>query len=148
VGNNFADVVNVNNVTAWTAFGNTKGNIVPLGHLFKITPAAGYGAVGDLTITISFGNAAELAKQYRVLALQLELVDSSDNSTLIDISAGNGSFWTLLTLNNGSVDLFPATASQNMSVRVKSGFYITHAKGSGSWGGASAPELICEVSQR
>ncbi len=143
VGNNFADVVASNNLSAWTAHGNTKGDIGE-GNIFAITPDPTYS--GDLVITVSIGNAAELAQQYRVLSFQLQLVQS-DNVTVIDCSAGNGADWAMLTLNNGEVNLYPAT-TQNMYVRVKSGFYITQAKGAGPWGGASAPELFCEVSQR
>ncbi|OGN98941.1 MAG: hypothetical protein A2Y89_05445 [Chloroflexi bacterium RBG_13_51_18] len=143
VGNNFANVIAANNLTGWTAHGNTKGNI-GTGNIFTIMPDPTY--TGDLVITVSIGNAAELAQQYRVLSLQLELVQS-DNVTTIDLSAGNSGFWTMLTLQNGSVDLFPLT-TQNMSVRVKSGFYITQAKGTGPWGGASSPDLFCEVTQR
>jgi len=144
VGENFANVYVSNNVTGWTAHGATKGNITP-GSLFRIEPAAGY--TGDLVISIGFGNAGDLSEQYRVLSLQLELV-GSDNVTPVDISAGNGAFWTLLNLNNGSIDFYPVSATQNMTVRVKSGFYITQAKGTGPWGGASSPQLFCEVAQR
>ena len=143
VGDNFADVAAAGNLSAWTAHGNTKGTI-GTGNIFTITPDATYQ--GDLVVTVSIGNAADLAQQYRVLSFQLELVQS-DNVTVIDCSAGNGAQWAMLTLNNGEVNLYPAS-TQNMSVRVKSGFYITQAKGSGGWSGSGAPELFCEVSQR
>jgi molybdopterin converting factor small subunit len=141
---NFADVSVNNTVSAWTAHGNTKGDI-SAGNLFNVTPAPGYG--GDLVVSVGFGNAGDLVERYRVLSLQLEMV-FSDNLTNVDISAGNGADWVLLNLSNGSVDLFPEIGSANMTVRVKDGFYITQAKGVGAWGGSAAPELFCEVAQR
>ena len=141
---NFADVSVNNTVTGWTAHGNVKGDIAA-GSLFNISPAPGY--TGDLVVSVGIGNAADLTEVYRVLALQLEMVYTS-NGTAIDISAGNGANWTLLTLSNGSVDLFPNVTGANMTVRVKDGFYITHAKGSGAWGGSAAPQLFCEVAQK
>jgi len=141
---NFADVTASNNVTAWVAHGNMKGSI-DAGNLFNVSPAPGYG--GDLVISVGLGNAGDLAKRYRVLSLQLELYNA-DNTSLMDISAGNGAVWTMLNLKNGSVDLFPSVSTSNMTVRVKDGFYITHAKGSAAWDGDAAPDLFCEVAQR
>jgi len=141
---NFADVTANNTVSAWTAHGNYKGDITA-GNLFEIEPAPGY--TGDLVVSVGLGNAGDLAERYRVLSLQLEMV-YSDNATVLDISAGNGAQWVLLNLKNGSVDLFPEVGTANMTVRVKDGFYITHAKGVGAWGGSAAPELFCEVAQR
>jgi hypothetical protein len=145
VGNNFADVTANNSITGWTAHGNTKGNI-SAGTLFQIDRDSTY--TGDLVISIGFGNAGDLVKQYRVLSLQLEIVQTGNVTNVLDISAGNSANWTMLSLTNGTVDLFPYNATQNMTLRVKSGFYITQAKGTGTWGGASAPQLFCEVAQR
>jgi len=141
---NFADVSANNSIAAWTAHGNYKGDIAA-GNLFNVEPAPGY--TGDLVVSVGLGNAGDLAKRYRVLSLQLEMV-YSDNTSPLDISAGNGAVWTMLNLKNGTVDLFPEVATANMTVRVKDGFYITHAKGIGAWGGSAAPELFCEVAQR
>ncbi len=141
---NFADVTANNSVTGWTAHGNFKGDVSG-GSLFNVEPAPGY--TGDLVVSVGFGNAGDLAERYRVLSLQLEMV-YSDNASPLDISAGNGAEWVLLNLKNGTVDLFPEVATANMTVRVKDGFYITHAKGIGAWGGSAAPELFCEVAQR
>ncbi|MCK4274287.1 MAG: hypothetical protein KAW90_05295 [Dehalococcoidales bacterium] len=141
---NFADVTDNANITAWTAHGNHKGDIAA-GNLFNVSPAPGY--TGDLVVSVGLGNAGDLAKRYRVLSLQLEMVYTA-NSTVLDISAGNGAVWTMLNLKNGTVDMFPEVATANMTVRVLDGFYITHAKGSGAWGGSAAPQLFCEVAQR
>lgn len=139
---NFADVTANNTVTAWTAHGNMKGDI-GAGTLFEISTP---GYTGDMVVSVGFGNAGDLAERYRVLSLQLEMF-YTDNATNVDISAGNGATWVLLNLKNGSVDLFPEVTA-NMSLRVKDGFYITHAKGAGAWGGSPAPQLFCEVAQR
>lgn len=149
---NFADVsVNATgtaNIT-WTAFGFFKGVIGGPNNLFDVVPASGY--TGDLVVTVSLGNADELAAQYRVLALQLEIVNASDNTTLdINESGGVGddSDWVMLTLNNGEVSMFTdANSGAAMAVRVKSGFYITHVRPFGGWTGVQ-PDFFCEVAQR
>ena len=144
---NFADVVVTGNMTGWTAYGNHKGTI-DNGGIFEIQPASGY--TGDLVVSVGLGNAGALSERYRVLSLQLQLLDASDNTTKIDIN-GDGSAddddWVMLTLNNGEVAMFP-DGSTDMTVNIKSGFYITHVKGTGAWGGSAAPELFCEVAQR
>jgi molybdopterin converting factor small subunit len=141
---NFADVEESNNVTGWSGHGNFKGDI-SAGTLFNVNPAPGYS--GDLVVSVGLGNAADLSEQYRVLSLQLEMVYTA-NASVIDISAGNGAEWVLLNLKNGSVDMFPENPTANMTIRVKDGFYITQAKGTGAWGGSADPELFCEVAQR
>jgi hypothetical protein len=143
--NNFADVYAVNaTIAGWTAHGNVKGEITA-GDLFYVVPG---DYTGDLIISVGIGNAAELSEEYRVLSLQLELVNSANTTQNIDISGGNGAEWVLLNLNNGSVDMFPDGATANMTVRIKDGFYITHAKGAGASAGDASPELFCEVAQR
>jgi molybdopterin converting factor small subunit len=146
VASNFADV-SVNpqfSQITWNAFGFFKGSIPGPHGVFNISPAVGY--TGDLVTTVTLGNADQLVKRYRVLALQLEMVNASDNSS-IDVSAGNGQTWVMLTLDNGAVSMFtPATG--NMTVRVKKGFYITQVFPAAGWTGSASPELFCEVAQR
>jgi len=145
LGDNFANVTENDTVrTAWFAHGNVKGEIAADTTLFDVERAGGY--TGDLIISVGIGNASELTDVYRVLSLQLELINQSTGAP-IDISAGNGSEWTLLTLNNGTVDLFPSVSTVNMTVRIKDGFFITHAKGV-AWDGSAEPEFFCEVAQR
>lgn len=142
---NFADVYAVNaTISGWTAFGNTKGNISS-SDLFYVVPGS---YTGDLIISVGLGNAADLSEEYRVISLQLELVDSANTSNNIDVSGGNGAEWVLLNLNNGTVDMFPDGATANMTVRIKDGFYIAHAKGYGASAGTASPELFCEVAQK
>jgi hypothetical protein len=146
--NNFADVtVNASATSlSWSAFGFYKGSITTTGvgtGIFNIKPATGY--TGNLATTVSLGNAGDLAKVYRVLSLQLAMVS---NGVDLDVSAGNLQNWAMLTLDNGSVTLFTDAGSANMTVVVKRGFYITHAKPFAGWTGAAGPELFCEVAQR
>ena len=141
---NFADV-SANNTPAlsWNITGGQKGSIGS-GYLFNVDPATGY--TGDLVVTVTIGNASDLAKYYRVLSLNLGMVYSG-NLTDVDISAGNGNTYTLLTLDNGSASMYvPATA--NMSVKVNSGFFIAQAHPAGGWTGSPQPQLFCQVSQR
>jgi hypothetical protein len=150
VNSNFADVsadtAGSANVT-WTAFGFYKGSIGGPNTIFNISPAEGY--TGDLVTTVTIGNADDLVKRYRVLALQLEMVDQA-TGTPLDINesgSADANDWVMLTLDNGSVSLF-TDGSANMSLRVKHGFYITQIHPFGGWQGSATPELFCEVSQR
>ncbi len=147
VNSNFADVsVNsdFSNIT-WNAFGFFKGSIAGPHSVFNISPANGYA--GNLVTTVTLGNADQLVSRYRVLALQLDMYDNATaNET--DISGGAGNYWTMLTLDNGSVSMFTAAGSDNMTVRVKSGFYITQVYPTAGWTGSASPDLFCEVAQR
>jgi len=150
INSNFAEVSqnpDYANLT-WTPFGFFKGAIPGPHGVFDIVPGSGYTA--DLVVTVTLGNADELAEVYRILALQLELVDASDNSTLeINEDSDINNNWVMLTLNNGEVSMFPDGSTGNMTVRVKRGFYITHVRPSGGFtGGYEDPELFCEVAQR
>jgi hypothetical protein len=142
---NFADVSqnSAYSTISWSSFGAFKGSIGGGIGIFNIAPATGY--TGDLVTTVTLGNADQLLERYRVLSLQLEMIDNT--GTPLDISAGAGSFFTLLTLDNGSTSLY-TTATTNMTVRLKGGFFITQAKGPAPWGGSASPELFCEVAQR
>ena len=135
VNSNFADVTADASGSAnvsWSAFGFFKGSIGGPNTIFNISPAAGY--TGDLVTTVTVGNADDLVKRYRVLALQLEMVDEATNAVL-DINENNSADandWVMLTLDNGSVSLF-TDGSANMSLRIKRGFYITHVHPFGGW---------------
>ena len=151
---NFADVSvhpELTNLT-WTGFGHYKGVIggTPAGIFTVSTNASGY--TGDLVVTVSLGNADELSKIYRVFSLQLEVVDPDNANAVIDINEGPSADWVMLTLKNGSADMFingGDAVSGNFSVRVKKGFYITQVH-PGAWpaGGSPDPDLFCEVAQR
>ena len=143
---NFADVAvnaQASNIT-WSGWGFFKGTIGGPNGLFDIQPGIGY--TGDLVVTVTIGNGADLAKVYRVLALTLDVVDQT-TTTVQDIGAGNSVYWTMLTLDNGSANLY-VTATDNLTVRVKNGFYITHARPFAGWSTTTAPQLFCEVAQR
>jgi hypothetical protein len=150
IESNFADVTanatGSANVT-WNAFGFFKGSIGGPNTIFNIAPAAGY--TGDLVTTVTIGNADDLVKRYRVLNLQLEMVDEA-TQTVMDINESgtvDANDWVMLSLDNGSVSLF-TDGSAPMSLRVKRGFYITHVHPFGGWQGSATPELFCEVAQR
>jgi|GEM_PF-604162 len=151
VNSNFADVtVNTTGVGActWTAFGFFKGSIPGPNSIFNVTPAVGY--TGDLVTTVTLGNADQLVKRYRVLSLQLEMVDATTNVTLDINESGvaDANDWVMLTLDNGSVSMFTKAGATPMAVRVKKGFYITHVYPRLGWSGSASPDLFCEVAQR
>jgi len=152
---NFADV-SVNNTMpaiAWDTWGMYKGSI-PTGYLFNVTPGNNY--TGDLAVTVALGNADQLAKDYRMFALQLDMI-YTQNGSVVDItessnsSNGNpGTDWVMLTLDNGSVTMFPqgtANAAQ-MTVQVVRGFFITQIHPFIGWQGSPSPQLFCQVAQR
>ena len=142
---------NSDNIPAWTPYGFFKGAITGPAPLFDVsTSASGYS--GDLVVTVSIANADELVKCYRMLAMKLELVKSSDN-VVQDINEsgapGDDDDYVLLTLSNGEVSMFPGGSADNFTVRLKNGFYITHIYKSGNWGSSyEDPVLFCEVAQR
>jgi len=158
---NFADVsVNTTGIgdITWTGYGHFKGSITSTypDHDTKGTPifnidtdASGY--TGDLVVTVSIGNADELAKVYRVLALKLAMYTPDGN--VIDInesgSADANTDWVMLTMGNGEVSMFPAGSDNVCTVRVKSGFYMTHVRPHGGFTATyEDPDLFCEVAQR
>jgi len=168
---NFADVSantdGINSLT-WTIYGFFKGAITPTDNgthsdsdngtsIFNID-TTGSEYTGDLVVTVSIGNADQLAKKYRVFALKLTM--TTPDGEVVDINedglgaggVGDPNDWAMLTLGNGEVSMFPkGSVSDNVvNVRVKSGFYITHARphGVGAWLGTPSPDLFCEVAQR
>jgi len=154
VESNFADVYvspEASTLT-WSGYGFYKGAIdagTDGTGLFDIAPYTSY--TGDLVVSVSIANADQLAKRYRVFALKLDLINATDGTT-IDINEDNvadpNADWVLLTLNNGTVDMFPDGSVDNMTIRVKNGFYITHIRPFGGWEGSASPDLICEIAQR
>jgi hypothetical protein len=162
---NFADVTanidGVSSINSWTTYGFYKG-VVPVNTtngtpIFNVnTSASGYA--GDLVVSVSLGNADRLVKFYRALSLQLVLCDSANRT--IDINednsgTNNSTDWVMLTLENGAVSMFPNGVSNgdNMTVRIKRGFFITHVHPRLGWplpSGANnaAVDLFCEVAQR
>jgi hypothetical protein len=140
---NFADVAAATNGTmaGWTTFGFYKGTLAG-GNIFTVTPAAGYP--GDLVTTVTIANAADLAKVYRVLSFTLEMIDTTTNASL-DVSAGAGQNFAMLTLDNGQASMWTSAGTHTMNVHVKSGFYITHPFMAGHNG---SPLLFAEVAQR
>jgi len=150
---NFADVsVNTSGVSslAWSGWGFYKGAITAAvggTPIFTIDTATS-GYTGDLVVTVSLGNADALVKRYRALSLQLTM-NAADGSVL-DINEdtlADASDWVMLTLDNGSVSMYPGGTAGFSSVRVKRGFFITHVW-PGAWSGSGSPELFCEVAQR
>jgi molybdopterin converting factor small subunit len=149
--------VSVNNSTpvTWHPYGFYKGSIsggssgIPIFNVDTLTP----NYTGDLVVTVSIANADTLSKCYRTLSLRVMMYDSSNN--IVDINennsgAGDDNDFVLLTLNNGSVDMFPGGAADRFTVRIKSGYYTTHIYEAENWDDASdyQPQLFCEVAQR
>jgi len=154
---NFADVsqhAEYTNLT-WTGWGHYKGVVggTPAGIFEVSTNTSLY--TGDLVVSVSLGNIDELVQMYRVLSLQLEIVDPDSANATIDINesgTANSNDWVMLTLSNGTADMFidgGDATSGNFTVRVKKGFFVTQVH-PGAWpGGASAsPDLFAEVAQR
>ncbi|MDD5127701.1 MAG: hypothetical protein PHR43_06390 [Dehalococcoidales bacterium] len=148
-GGDFASITaNTTNVPTWQPFGQFKGS-VPAGTLFDVNTAAS-GYTGDLVVTVSIANGDTLVDAYRVLNMFIEVRDSSGN--LVDINGdtvNNTMDFALLTLGNGSVDLFiTQTAADVYTIKMKNGYYVSHAWGASGWAGNESPVLYAEVAQR
>ena len=148
----FADVqANTDNIPSWDVYGRYRGAIEGPCPLFDVdTLTSTY--TGDLVVTVSIANADELSAVYRMMSLKLQMVDSTDNS-VIDINEDDiedeDTDYVLLTLNNGSTDMFPGGEAANFTVRLKSGFYISHIYKGNKWlSSYEDPVLFCEVAQR
>lgn len=149
IESNFADVsIHPDSVNiTWTGFGFYRGSIGGPNGLFNVTPAFGY--TGDLVVTVSLGNADQLSRRYRTLALRLDMVDAT--GSVVDINesgTADSNDWVLLTLDNATVSLFPDGSSTGLTVRVRNGFYVTHVYPLGGWLGSASPDIFCEVAQR
>jgi len=150
---NFADVSansGYSNIV-WSGHGFFKGSLtgIPQGIFDINTKDSDYS--GDLVVTVSIGNADALSKYYRVLALKIDMVTPDGNLLDINESGDNTTDdWVMLTLDNGSVSMFPGGTANICTVRIQSGFYITHAKPYSGWPseGDPEPDLFCEVAQR
>jgi len=152
---NFAEVsVNTTGIASisWSGYGFFKSSIPVSANgtpMFNIDTATS-GYTGDLVVSVTLGNSDQLAKVYRVLALKLGMYNADNTPMDIneDGTANAATDWVMLTLDNGSVSLFPNGSANITTVRLMGGFYITHVKPFGAWGGSAAPQLFCEVAQR
>ncbi len=141
----FANVTANTDSISFNVWGLLKGSIFANHDLFYIKKNVSW--TGDLVITVTLGNAGELAKVYRAFGLELIL---EDTNTHVQQSLGlSQNQIVLLSLDYPSVNLFYSGASQNVTVKVKNGFYVaTHIGASGIPAGGSAnPEIFCDVTQ-
>ncbi len=145
-GADFASVTEINSTRPVVkTFGSFKGGI-GAGDLFAIEPAVDFP--GNLVATVSLTNVDSLVKCYRVMNLLIEARDSSD--TTVDInrdSYQNGEDYALLTLNNGTVDLHLA-GSDNYTIRLKGGYYVSHVYSHRWSSGETSPVIYCTIGQR
>jgi molybdopterin converting factor small subunit len=143
----FANVTANTNSISFNVWGLLKGSIFANHDLFYVQKNTSW--TGDLVITVTLGNAGELAKVYRAFGLELFLCDTNDTGhTALPLGLSQNQI-VLLSLDYPSVNLFYKGASANLTVRVKNGFYVaTHIGASGIPAGGSAnPEIFCDVTQ-
>ena len=156
---NFAEVAanqTAANALTWNAWGYYKGSIATTDNPVFTVDTATSNYTGDLVVSVSLGNGGDLAKCYRLMALKIGMKDSTGtflniNEDSTSITGNSTSDWVMLTLDNGSVSMFPKGISggDTMTVVVMKGFYITHARPFSGWGSADpSPMLFCEVAQR
>ncbi|MDD4859804.1 MAG: hypothetical protein PHR56_06330 [Dehalococcoidales bacterium] len=148
-GGDFAGITaNTTQVPTWQPFGQFKG-AVPSGTLFDVNTATS-NYTGDLVVTVSVANGDELVKAYRVLNMFIEMRDSS--GAIVDVNAdtvADAKDFAMLTLGNGSVDLYiTQVQADTYTIKLKSGYYVSHAWGAGGWAGYENPILYAEVAQR
>ncbi|MFC1918240.1 hypothetical protein ACFLXH_06290 [Chloroflexota bacterium] len=148
-GSDFAAVtVNSSSLPTWTPYGFFKGSIAGPSPIFDVdTWTSQY--TGDMVVTVSIANADQLVSVYRVLALKIDAIGG--NGSNLDVNGDTtvtANDYALLTMGNGSVDLYMGGAADNITIRVKDGFYVSHIWGTGWTGGYETPLLYAEVAQR
>jgi molybdopterin converting factor small subunit len=141
----FASVTANTDSISFNVWGLLKGSIFANHDLFYVVKNPSW--TGDLVITVTLGNVGELAKVYRGFGLELILVDS--NTDVVQSLGLSQDQVVLLSLDYPSVNMFYSGASQNVTVKVKNGFYVaTHIGPSGvPAGGSASPEIFCDVTQ-
>jgi len=143
---NFVRVTaNTSSQPAMKVFGSFKGT-TGSGDLFNIEPDAGFP--GSLVASVSLANVDRLVKCYRMMALLIEARDSSNN--LVDINMDtyqNDKDYALLTLSNGAVELH-LPGADNYTIKLRSGYYVSHIYSSGWHSGDTTPIFYCDVTQR
>ncbi len=148
-GGDFAGITAASGQPSWKVWGSSRGTIGS-GNLFIVnTSTTNY--TGNLGVTVSIANGDQLVKVYR--ALNLFISAMSSNGSAVDINADNvtdSNDYALLTLDNGSVDLYinQFRGSDNYTVRVKNGYYISNIQGLGWPSGAHQPIMYAQVFQR
>ncbi len=122
----------------WNVFGSYKGKVTA-GSLFTITPDAAW--TGDMSTVITIANAQNLVEAYRVLVLEIEVWDDGT------AAKAAGSTTEYLTLGTGEISIdFDQTTGPTYTVKIISGYYITHKGGWSS--GQEDPLIMCQVLQR
>ncbi len=144
----FASITeNITNRPTVKAYGLFKGTI-GAGNLYNIdTTGSQYD--GDIVATVSIANGDKLVKVYRVMAIFIEVRDSV--GSIVDINADSVNDTkdvALLTLSNGSVDLYIDGAVDTFHVNIKSGFYVSQIYSSNWASGATSPILYMDIAQR
>lgn len=145
----FASVTgNTSDAADWDLYGLFRGTITGNASMFDINCTTSTYA-GDLVATVSIANADQLSKVYRVLAMKIVACDSDMKP--LDINADNLTNeydFALLTLQNGSVDIFiHQTSADTYHILLDSGYYVSHI--AAGWGeGARSPLFFCDVGQR
>jgi len=134
----FASVTGVGGFS-WKVWGSYKGRVTA-GDLFTITPEATW--TGDMSVTLTIGNAHELVEAYKMLVLEIKVWDD-----VADTIATN-STTEYLTLGKGDIeiDFEQGAVGGTYTVELTNGFYITHK---GNWdSGQEDPLILCQVLQR
>jgi molybdopterin converting factor small subunit len=137
----FASVTANTGASIGNVWGLYKGTILSNADLFYIQPASDW--TGDLVTTVTLGNVGELAKTYRAFGLELGMYNTNTGDP-IPIGVSSDNYTVLLSLDYPSVNMFTGTVSQNMTVRVKNGFYVAQ-----HWpfGGSANPQIFCDITQ-
>jgi len=151
-GGDFARVTaNATTPPNWNTFGFFRGQLGGPYTLFDID-TANSTYTGDLVTTVSIANGDLLSKVYRVLSMKITAYDGDGN--LIDINSDNtasaSTDFALLTLRNGAVDLFinQDGGSDIYTIKLESGYYVSHIWGLGWPTAYQQPTLFCDVGQR
>lgn len=135
----FAAVAAAGSLPTWNVWGSYKGQVTA-GDIFTITPETDF--TGDMVAVLVLTNAYDLVEAYRMLALEIEIWDSTSGTKL---QAGTTEY---LTLAKGecSIEIDQTGLTAPYTVQIVNGFYITHR---GGWGSDKEdPTILCDVLQK
>lgn len=131
----FARVQEASHTPSWKVFGSYIGAVTP-GNLFVVIPDTDW--TGDMTCQVTLINASDLVATYRLLVLEIEVWDSTNDQV------GTTEY---ITLQKGTVDIeFSHTENSPYRVRLTGGSYISNR---GGWAnGKEDPAFMCQILQR
>ncbi len=145
----FAEVtVDSSSPPAWNVKGGYLGT-TGSGSLFEVsTVSSNY--TGDLAITITLANTAELQKVYKSLVLRIfSQFRRGETADINEDGIADDKDFVILSLDNASTKLYlRQSIPDRYSIKLAGGWYKSNPYNSGWLPDYQAPQLYCEIAQR